>query len=97
MSRLLCLLLAACGDFTTHPPDITELCPRVEVAAYTAPDDGCLLLESERDALFRLDSSENCGGPAVLCLRPGETGYALERVRPAAPARWTVTPVHCPC
>lgn len=93
MWRLCALLLLSC-DLRMHPPGI-DACPRVEVEAYTAGERECVLLTSERDTLFRLAASDSCGGPPVLCLHPGETGYALERVRPAAPAEWSV--IRGPC
>jgi hypothetical protein len=70
-------------------PNLAELCPRAEVAAYTAPANQCIALRSVHDTLFKLSDSDSCGGPPVLCVRPGETAYALERIKPGQPAVWS--------
>lgn len=90
--RLLTLLSLSCAP--QHVPSLLDTCPRVEVAAYTA-ETGCLLLRDQANTLFKLDTSESCGGPPCLLLEPGQTGYALEKVRPGFPATWTVTPGDC--
>jgi hypothetical protein len=92
--RAAALLLLGC-DLTTHPPNLLELCPRVEVAAYTA-EAGCVRLQDTNGmTLFRLSTSESCGGPPCLLLEPGQTGYALEKIRPSPDAEWFVE--HGPC
>jgi hypothetical protein len=86
----LSLLLAACS---VHAPTLNG-CPRAIVEVVTAGEE-CVRLESVRDALFRLDTSESCGGPPCLVLEPGQTAYVLERIRPGFPAEWRAVPVDC--
>jgi hypothetical protein len=97
---LAALLLAACGDFSTHPPHILEPCARVETKLVTAAD-GCLLLVSANadaahpDVLFKRPESEKCGGAEVLCLQPGESAWVMERVRPSPEPVWWPVDVAC--
>jgi hypothetical protein len=92
--RFAALLLCACS-YTAHPP-LLNGCPRVEVEAYTAGALECVLLEDTNGlTLFRLESSESCGGPACLRLDPGQTGYALEKIRPGPEAEWSVLQDAC--
>jgi hypothetical protein len=64
-------------------------------------DDGCVLLVSANaddehpDVLFRRPESDSCGGPAVMCLHPGESAWVLERVRPAPHPEWSAASVAC--
>jgi hypothetical protein len=84
-------LLVGCGDpINLHPPSVLDPCPRAAIEHYTAAPDECLTLVSVHDTLFRLDTSDSCGGPPCLALLPGESAYVLERLRPAAPAMWSV-------
>lgn len=98
MTRL-ALLCLACSS-SAHAPDLSgyldgDACGRVPVATYTAGAD-CLKLEDVHGALFRMADSTSCGGPPCVLLKPGETAYALEKVKPAAEgASWSVTPVDC--
>ncbi len=88
MIRWLALLLVACG-YDTHVPNITNLCPRAEAEAYTAGPDECVTLwDTNGLTLFKLDTSDSCGGPPCLELGPGETAYALEKIKPGPPAQW---------
>ena len=88
------LLLCACS-YGTHVPDITEPCPRVPIAAYTAGAEECILLDDVELALFKLDTSESCSGPPCLRLEPGQTAYVMEKIKPGPAARWTAQ--HGPC
>ena len=72
-----------------HPPDILSPCPRAVVEVYTAPADGCVTLWDVNGlTLFKLETSDSCGGPDCLELGAGETGYALEKLKPGTPAQW---------
>jgi hypothetical protein len=85
-------LALACGDHEVHVPDLThgQLCPRAIVETYTAPPDRCLRLDDQNGlTLFRAAESDDCGGPPCLRLTPGQTGYALEKIRPGTPAVWS--------
>ncbi len=88
MTRLALFLLACSDGIAMHPPDLG--CQRVPVAVYEAGGDCVLLEDANGRALFRLSTSESCGGPPCLLLLPGEVGYALELSYPGEPARWTV-------
>jgi hypothetical protein len=88
VTRWLVLLLVGCG-YDTHVPNITDLCPRAELEAYTAGPEECITLWDVNGlTLFKLSTSDSCGGPDCLELGPGETGYALEKIKPGEPAQW---------
>jgi hypothetical protein len=84
----LCFLVLACGEL----PEITggQLCPRVATESHTAGPDVCVRLDDQNGmTLFRLSTSEDCGGPPCLRLTPGQTGYVLEKLAPSTPAVWS--------
>ena len=96
MTRLLPLLLSCSVDV---PPINGALdgdgCGRTAVAEYTAHD-GCVKLQDTNGkTLFKLDTSDSCGGPPCIVLLPGETGFALELVKLDGRGQWTVEPVSC--
>lgn len=89
-------------DLDMHAPSILSdrLCPRVPIATFTVPKTEaehpeCWLLVSTDGALFRLETSDSCGGPAELCVHPGETAYALALIRPHDPISWVVYTGNC--
>jgi hypothetical protein len=88
------LVAAGCN---MHPPDLSEpFCARTEVEAYSAGDAECVLLDDSNGlTLFKLETSESCGGPPCLRLEPGQVGYALEKIKPTAGAEWNVTRGAC--
>ncbi len=95
--RALVAIIAACGavscgDLETHSPSFTDpTCFRVPIAQYTAPDNGCIRLKDKNGlSLFKLDTSESCGGPDCLRLESGETGIVLAKVRPGPEPSWLV-------
>ncbi len=89
MRLLLTIVIAGCGDVSIHTPQPFDRCGRVEIATYTAPADECLRLEdTSGTTLFRLSTSESCGGPPCITLQPGETGFVLERIKPDTAAAW---------
>jgi len=95
MTRL-ALLLLSCADASVHMPDPFSDCNRVEVAAYTAGDECIRLEDTNGRTLFKLSTSESCGGPPCITIHPGETAYALELDRFIAEAAdWTVQTGPC--
>lgn len=88
MTRLALLALAC--SFETHVPNVTEPCSRAIVAEYTAPAGECMRLDDAGGALFRLSTSDDCGGPACIRFCDGATAYALEKLRPGPAAEWTM-------
>lgn len=91
---LVALLLCAC-TWETHAPSVLAPCPRVPIAVITAGEGECVRLQDEGRALFKLDTSESCGGPACLRLEPGQTGLVLEKIKPGPAAEWGVTRGAC--
>jgi len=95
--RVLLLLLVSCSD--SHIPAIYGAldgneCGRVAVAEYTA-ENSCIKLDNIRETLFKLKSSESCGGPPCLVIQLGDTAYALEKSTSFKPAEWSVSEVDC--
>jgi hypothetical protein len=83
------LLLAACSDLATHAPDLGHLCSRAVVAEYTAPPGECVRLDDANGrSLFRLSTSEDCGGPACIRFGDGQTALVLEPLAPGPQAEW---------
>jgi hypothetical protein len=90
---ILILAVVACSDdrFSVHTPNLFEQCGRMPIAEYTAEANECIRLEDINEkTLFRLATSESCGGPPCMTLHPGEKGYVLEKVKPGDPAEWDV-------
>ena len=94
LSKFLILSLVACSDdISVHTPNLLEKerCGRVPIAEYSAGPDECVRVEDlNGKTLFQLTTSESCGGPPCMTLRPGETGYVLEKVKPGYSAEWDV-------
>ena len=88
------ILLCAC-TWETHAPNALDPCPRVPVAVITAGAEECVRLQDEARALFKLDASESCGGPACLRLEPGQTGMVLEKIKPGPAAEWSMVRGAC--
>lgn len=91
MTRLV-LLALACSDldgYSVHAPAFFGDCGRVPIEDYTAGEECIRLEDTSGTALFRLATSESCGGPPCLTLQPGETGLVLEKVKPGPAAEWT--------
>jgi hypothetical protein len=94
MTRLALLALAC--SLETNVPNISDPCSRAVIASYTAPPEECVRLDDANGlALFRLSTSQDCGGPS--CIRYGEeqTAYVLEKIAPNAGAEWAMR--HGPC
>lgn len=88
--------LGAWGCSVNTPNLSQPFCTRVEVETHTAAEDECILLRDENGlTLFKLDTSDSCGGPPCLRLEPGQSGYVLEKLRPGPPAEWSVTRGAC--
>lgn len=98
-AALLLASVAAC-TIETHAPNVSEpTCFRVPIAEYTAPPDTCIrLVDANGLTLFRRAESTSCGGPDCLVLAPGETAYALAKVKPGPEPTWRVEVGDCdPC
>ena len=95
--RVIVLALLTAGCSSVNPPDISQpFCTRVEILAVTALEHECILLEDQNGlTLFKLDTSQSCGGPPCLRLIPKETAYVLEKMRPGPDAEWTTTRGAC--
>lgn len=92
MTRLSALLLACSfepSDYSAHMP-VNPDCGRVAIAEYQAEADCVRLSDANGRALFKLSTSESCGGPECILLKPGETGYVLEKVKLGERAEWDV-------
>ena len=92
-SKVLILAVVACSDdrFSVHTPNLFEQCGRMPIAEYYAETAECIRLEDANGrALFKLTTSESCGGPPCMRLNPGESAYVLEKVKPGDPAQWDV-------
>jgi hypothetical protein len=109
-SIAVCLLLACDLNYHMPPADgcprvevemVDAGAAGAAGAGGEAGADGCVLLVSANadadhpDVLFRRPESDSCGGPAVICLHPGESAWVLERVRPAPEPEWSATSVAC--
>jgi hypothetical protein len=89
MTRFPFFLAMSCSDFSTHVPNITAPCSRAAVAEVISQPDECVRLDDAGGALFRLTTSEDCGGPACIRYCDGAAAFVLEKLRPGPAAEWT--------
>lgn len=96
MRGLALILTLGCSEVSVHMPNPLNECNRIEVETHTALLQCTRLQDTNGRTLFKLSTSESCGGPPCLVIHPGETAYVLELDRLVAEAgEWTVQTGPC--